>query len=63
MLFVSFQSAKDPSKAQKYPEKSACLILTPAPLSRYRQWKDDWLMHRGETYTEVKEEIGQQIWK
>ncbi|EDV26486.1 uncharacterized protein TRIADDRAFT_22982, partial [Trichoplax adhaerens] len=62
MMFVSFPSAKDTSWQERFPNKSACVIVTLANYEWFEQWEQERVMHRGEDYDSLKEEFGRNIW-
>lgn len=62
LLFVSFPSAKDPTYNARYPGKSTCAIVTVAPFEWFKEWKNERVMHRGDEYQSLKNEIGRRMW-
>lgn len=63
MLFVSFPSAKDTSWEERFPGKSACVIVTLANYEWFEQWEEERVMHRGEDYNSLKQQFGKNIWE
>jgi all-trans-retinol 13,14-reductase len=63
LLFISFPSAKDPLWESKHPGKSTATIVTFANYEWFRQWENERVMHRGKDYEELKDALGQLIWK
>lgn len=61
--YISFPSAKDPSYQEKHPGKTALQIITLARWDWFESWKDGRLKHRGEDYEDLKNRIGDQMWK
>ena len=53
-LFVGFPSAKDPSYNDRFPGKSACTIVTVAPMKWFTQWEKDQIKKRGQDYQASK---------
>jgi len=63
LLFVSFPSAKDP-EWDNHPgreNKSTCAIVTLANWDWFKNWVDQPMKKRGDSYDEVKNSIGHQM--
>jgi len=54
MFFLGFPSCKDPSYKDRFPNKSACCILTEAQASWFGEWKDQKCMKRDDQYQAKK---------
>ncbi|MCR9159041.1 MAG: phytoene desaturase family protein [Nannocystaceae bacterium] len=55
VAYISFPSAKDPSHAQRHPDKSTIEIVTLMPWQRVAKWADTPWKKRGEEYDALKE--------
>ncbi len=57
MVYLSFQSAKDPSFASRYPRTAAVQVLAPVSYERFRGWEPSDRKHRGSDYAALKAEL------
>lgn len=62
VLFASFPSAKDPTWEERFPGKSTCLLITLAKYEWFKYWKEKRVKRRGDTYTDLKNDLGQRMW-
>jgi len=63
MCYISFPSAKDPTWDQKHPGKSAVLMITLAKWEWFESWQKERLRHRGQSYEDLKNRIGDDMWR
>ena len=61
LVYVSFPSAKDPSWASRYPERSTVEILTLTNYEWFAKWEETRWHKRGEDYDTHKEKLSQQL--
>lgn len=62
LIFISFPSAKDPTWAERFPNKTTCEIVTVAPWHWFEAHKDKRVEKRGAAYDALKGAIAQRIW-
>ncbi|OWF41588.1 putative all-trans-retinol 13,14-reductase [Mizuhopecten yessoensis] len=62
LMFVSFPSAKDPTWAKRFPNKSTCLIITVGRYEWFARWDADKVKHRSDEYEGLKNRMGRQMW-
>ncbi|REK11137.1 MAG: NAD(P)/FAD-dependent oxidoreductase [Planctomycetota bacterium] len=61
LVYLSFQSAKDPSFAERYPNTSAVQVLAPANYGWFDKWEaTDW-HRRGEAYEAWKHQFTERL--
>jgi phytoene dehydrogenase-like protein len=61
MVYISFPSAKDPSFAARYPDRSTIEIVAPCPWEWVEQWADKPWGKRGDDYDALKEAFSQRL--
>ena len=62
LLFISFPSTKDPSWEERYPGKTTCVVITPAPFEWFKIWEEKNALHRGKDYDSLKMVLGKRMW-
>ena len=60
LLFISFPSTKDPSWEERYPGKTTCVVIAPAPIRWFEEWKEQ--VPRRKDYLNLKTVLGKRIW-
>ncbi len=61
LAFASFPSAKDPTFAERYPDRQTIELVTLAPYAWFEPWKDQPWRKRGEEYEGIKEAIAERM--
>ncbi len=61
LAFASFPSAKDPTFAERYPDRQTIELVTLAPYSWFEPWKDEPWRERGEEYEARKNAIADRM--
>ncbi|MDO9178891.1 MAG: NAD(P)/FAD-dependent oxidoreductase [Agitococcus sp.] len=61
MVYISFPSAKDPSFAARYPDRSTIEIVAPCPWEWVEKWADKPWGKRGDDYDALKEAFSQRL--
>lgn len=61
LIYISFPSAKDPSWAARYPDKSTVEIVAPTHPALFERWSGTVWNQRGEDYEAVKEKLAQAL--
>lgn len=61
VVYVSFPSAKDPTFARRYPDRSTIEIVAPLPGGTFDAWADKPWGKRGEDYEALKEHYAQRL--
>ena len=57
VIYISFPSAKDPSFAERYPDRSTVEIVAPSSYKMFEQWKGTTWGKRGEDYEAYVEQL------
>jgi phytoene dehydrogenase-like protein len=55
LVFTSFPSSKDPTWAERYPNRATMELVAPANFEWFAQWKDARWMKRGSEYDALKD--------
>ena len=63
VVYISFPSAKDPDRYNRYPGKSTIDIITLIPYEIFEKWSDTPWKKRGKEYEAIKEELAQRLLK
>ena len=54
LLFISFPSTKDPSWEERYPRKTTCVVIAPAPIRWFEEWKEQVRRKKLKDYQNLK---------
>jgi all-trans-retinol 13,14-reductase len=60
-LFISFPSAKDPTFAQRYPDRSTIEAIVPVPFAPFARWAETRWKHRGADYDRFKQDLADRL--
>ncbi|WP_462249570.1 phytoene desaturase family protein [Ekhidna sp.] len=61
VVYISFPSAKDPTRNERYPGKSTIDIITVMPYDIFQQWEETRWKKRGDEYETLKEKFSQRL--
>jgi phytoene dehydrogenase-like protein len=60
-VFISFPSAKDPTFAERYPDRATIEVVTLAPYDWFEKWEDSRWKHRGTGYEALKQNFTERL--
>jgi all-trans-retinol 13,14-reductase len=61
VVYASFPSAKDPSWAQRFPDRSTVELVTLAPYDWFAPWENEKWGKRGDGYNQLKGEFTERL--
>ncbi|CAH1788800.1 unnamed protein product [Owenia fusiformis] len=63
LMFISFPGTKDDTYLTRYPDKAALIIIGIVNYEWFEPWENQRVMKRGDEYDDLKNAIGQNMWK
>ena len=61
VIYVSFPAAKDPTWAERFPNRSTVEVITVAPFEQFKPWLDTRWHKRGDSYNDLKAQISERM--
>jgi phytoene dehydrogenase-like protein len=61
LVYISFPSAKDPSFAERYPDRATIEIVAPGPHEWFEPWADKPWGKRGDDYEALKARLSERL--
>lgn len=61
VAYVSFPSAKDPTWAERYPDRATIEVISMAPVGAFARWANTRWHHRGDDYEAYKAELSERL--
>ena len=62
VIFISFPSTKDPSREERYPGKTTCVVFALVPFKWFEEWGNYSNLKDREGYRNLKEVLGRKLW-
>ena len=63
VAFISMNGAKDPTFTERFPNKSTIVIIGFCNQDWFKTWEDERVNKRGAEYDDLKEQLGQSLWR